>query len=141
MRVARYFLLTSWLLSGGLISKRYDEVVKDPKVTYVAGGASQNAARGAAVSCPKFDAWIKADMCCFCSMYSRPSRWFTLAVSGTMSLLSNSKSPTSARDLVKSTSSKRVKRPVLVPSLSPVMIGRVPSRVVIDFAIVLRMNG
>jgi adenosine kinase len=27
----------------------YDEIVKDYKVTYVAGGASQNAARGAAV--------------------------------------------------------------------------------------------
>ncbi|KAJ3478285.1 hypothetical protein NLI96_g9861 [Meripilus lineatus] len=30
----------------------YDEVVKDPKVTYVAGGASQNAARGAAYVLP-----------------------------------------------------------------------------------------
>jgi adenosine kinase len=28
----------------------YDEIVKNYKVTYVAGGASQNAARGAAVS-------------------------------------------------------------------------------------------
>ena len=28
----------------------YDEVVKDYKVTYLAGGAAQNAARGAAVS-------------------------------------------------------------------------------------------
>lgn len=27
----------------------YDEIVKDYKITYVAGGASQNAARGAAV--------------------------------------------------------------------------------------------
>ena len=28
----------------------YDEILKDYEVTYVAGGASQNAARGAAVS-------------------------------------------------------------------------------------------
>ena len=30
-------------------SALYDEIVKDHKVTYVAGGATQNAARGAAV--------------------------------------------------------------------------------------------
>lgn len=29
---------------------RYEEIVKDYKPTYVAGGAAQNAARGAAVS-------------------------------------------------------------------------------------------
>ena len=28
---------------------RYDEIVKEHEVTYVAGGAAQNAARGAAV--------------------------------------------------------------------------------------------
>ena len=30
-------------------SKSYDEIVKEHKVVYVAGGAAQNAARGAAV--------------------------------------------------------------------------------------------
>ena len=32
-----------------LTGNSYDEVVKDYKVTYLAGGAAQNAARGAAV--------------------------------------------------------------------------------------------
>lgn len=37
----------------------YDELVKEHKVTYVAGGASQNAARGAAVSSEIFNKCFK----------------------------------------------------------------------------------
>lgn len=33
-----------------ILKNRYDEIVKERKVVYVAGGAAQNAARGAAVS-------------------------------------------------------------------------------------------
>ena len=39
------------------LSIRYDELVQNYKVTYVAGGAAQNAARGAAVSA---DFWLRS---------------------------------------------------------------------------------
>lgn len=49
MRLCKFLLLHLESLSH-LYLKSYNEIVKDYKVTYVAGGASQNAARGAAVS-------------------------------------------------------------------------------------------
>ena len=49
MRLCKFLLLHLESLSY-LYLKSYNEIVKDYKVTYVAGGASQNAARGAAVS-------------------------------------------------------------------------------------------
>jgi adenosine kinase len=45
-RSSSYFPLTNERASWN----SYDEIVKEYKVTYVAGGASQNTARGAAVS-------------------------------------------------------------------------------------------
>ena len=43
------FFFFSWLLITCISS--YDELVNEHQVTYLAGGAAQNAARGAAVSC------------------------------------------------------------------------------------------
>ena len=84
--------------------------VRDYEVTYVAGGASQNAARGAAVSAKK-----SADAFCITdpneiSMSFQQDLLSSLVPLVTTTLPSNLNKPTNARDLTRYTKSRRAKR-------------------------------
>lgn len=103
----------------------YDELVRDYQVTYVAGGAAQNAARGAAVS-PSMHyeaAGIKDPPFSTCS-HQNPS--CTQVLSATINLPNNSRLPTPARALMKSISSKREKRQAPVVSSLRATTGLLP---------------
>ena len=101
----------------------YEELAKDYEVTYVAGGAAQNAARGAAVS------WRSTIFSFRClaieqlflfglSIFFPLNQWCTLGQSVKTTLLSNSRKPTNVRVWIKYIKSRKAKRQALALSSS-----------------------
>lgn len=68
---------------------RYDELVKDYEVTYVAGGAAQNAARAAAVSLSAVLFDVCPYVCSSRSMFFLKNTLFMPVPLGMISLLIN----------------------------------------------------
>jgi hypothetical protein len=90
-----------------ILKNRYDEIVNERKVVYVAGGAAQNAARGAAVrpfSLKPPRLLIHCSMCC------PPTPWCMLAASAMTSSQTSSGRRTKGRVSQKPISSRRVSR-------------------------------